>query len=485
MIAEITLNREILRREAKGSFYSFVRYAWPIIEPKTTYVDGWHIQVVCDHLQKVASFDIEKLIVNIPPRHMKSIIACVMFPAWVWGERPHLSFIYGSHSQALATRDSIKTRELITSMEYKAVFDQEWTLADDQNAKTDFKNTEGGARKSVGVGTGLVGFGGDFLFCDDPLNPLGAHSEVARNSANNWVDYLGTRMNNPNKYARVTVMQRVHANDPSGHLLEKDPSFQRLILPAEYDSEAELKSKTILRFKDPRREKGELLWPNQWTKKSIDDMKLTLGDDANAQLNQDPKTSGGGFFPPEYWKRFSTPPSPILETATFVDCAQKPGVSNDWSVWATWARTTDGYFLIGLSREKTDFPLLEAITINVFNTLKPNAVVIEDKSAGSSLIQNLRTHTTIPIFAYDPGQRDKTVRASAAKPMVKSGRCFIPDYPIMGTDEKGKEINLIEEFVKEHEKFLKTKHDDMVDTTSMMYEHFLKRDVTGPRVRGL
>ncbi len=482
---QIAIEKEISRRLAKDSLYHFTRYVWNVIEPETPFQDGWHIKVLCEHAEALARFDIQKLNVNMPPRHMKSIIWCVMLPAWVWGKRPNLSFIYGSHSLALATRDSIKTRMILYSEEYKEVFEPDWAFTDDQDQKTIFKNTKGGVRKSVGVGSAVTGEGGDFLIVDDPINALEAHSEIARDEAIRWFDtVLSTRINNPRRYAKAVIMQRLHEKDLSGHLIKKDSTFQHLILPARFNPEAENKSKTVLNFKDPRTKKGDLLWPNRWDDKAITDLETSLGDDANAQLDQEPRASGGGFFPKEYWKFYEAPPSEILSTTLFIDAAQKPGVSNDYSVFALWARTRNGYYLLDIMREKTDGPMLEELTIQMANKWCPDEIVVEDKSAGSSLIQYLLAYTSLPVLPFNPGRLSKEVRAAAAKPTVKAGKCFLPLRKIMGTED-GKEVNLIEVFVKEHEKFLKTAHDDIVDTTSMMVKHFNTFETFQPGIRSL
>ena len=474
IIKQIALEREALRRKAKNCFYSFVKYLWTTIEPETTFVDGWHIYLKAKHFEAVKDFTISKLIVNEPPRHMKSTVGTVLFPAWVWGHYPHRSFIYGSHNQQLSTRDSIKCRQVIESEAYQEVFEPDWKLAGDQNQKTVFTNTRGGTRLAVGVGTGIVGFGGDYLGVDDPIDALQVHSEDVRRNAIDWIDYFfGTRINNPNANAKFLIMQRLHDNDPSGYLMRKDETFQRLILPAEYDPDAKIKSKTSLPYKDPRTKRGELLWPEQWGQTAIDEARIRLGDDASAQLNQNPQSPGGGFFPPEYWKYYDVSPSPILELVLFIDAAQKPGVSNDYSVFALWARTSTGYYLMDLMREKTDGPLLEELTVQFYNKWKPDEVVIEDASAGSSLIQYLLAQTSIPVLPFKPRFK-KEVRAAAAKPTIKAGKCFLPKRPIYGTED-GKEVNLVEVFVREHEKFLKAEHDDTVDTTSMLVKHFSTR----------
>jgi predicted phage terminase large subunit-like protein len=487
-LKQIEIEKEISRRLARVSLYHFTKYFWKLIEPETPFVDGWHIKAICDHLEAVARFDIQKLIINIPPRHMKSILGCVAFPAWVWVDQPDKSFIYGSHSATLATRDSIKTRQIIESQLYRETFNIDWKLLGDQNLKTSFKNSRGGTRHSVGVGSGITGFGGDFLFIDDPTSALDAHSELARDEAIRWNDtVLSTRINNPKKYAKVLIMQRLHENDLTGHLI-KTNNYDRLILPAEFDPDAddESKSKTALNFIDPRQKKGELLWPNQWDEKAIEDAKITLGQDAEAQLNQTPKPPKGGLFPIEDWRFYEASPSSILETGLFIDAAQKPGVSNDYSVFAVWARTENAYFLLDLWQQKTDAPTLEALTLSYSEKWRPNAVVIEDKSAGSSLIQYLLYKTSLPVLPFDPGQRDKVVRATAATPTVRAGKCYLPKAPIMiQDDESRKTVNLIDLFVKQHNKFPKTKHDDMVDTTSMMIEFFSKRSLSGPRIRSI
>lgn len=486
LIEYIKTQRELLRRKSFDSLYHFTRFMWSVIEPETPFVDGWHIYVICKHLEAVTTFDITRLVVNEPPRHMKSIIVCVMWPAWVWGRLPNRSFIFGSHSLGLAQRDSIKCRQLIESPEYRSVFDQDWALVDDQNTVTAFTNDCGGTRRSVGVGSSITGQGGDYLVVDDPHDVGEIYSELSREKVKFWHDkVLSSRINNPKKNAKVLIMQRLHEDDLTGHILKKHPDCDRLILPGRYnpDREPELVSKTRLQFEDPRTEKGALLWPERWDDKSFKELEDSLEDEAEAQINQDPKSGKGGLFPRDNWKFYDAPPSTILELVLFGDCAQKPGISNDYSVLALWARSDNGFYLLDLLREKTDAPLLESLVIQKYNEKKPNDVVIEDKSAGSSLIQYLQTQTTIPVLAYDPLQRDKVVRATAATPTVRAGKCFLP-REIKGTDE-GKPVNLIKLFIKEHESFPRSKHDDMVDTTSMMVEYFSKRGTIQPRIRTL
>lgn len=496
LINSIRIDQEIQRRDAFRSLYSYVKYMWDVIEPEVPFKDGWHIQAICDHLEAVTEFQIRNMTINEPPRHMKSSVVCVMWPSWVWGHYPGRSFIFASHSAGLAQRDSIKTRQLIESPKYKAVFNQDWTLLDDQNTTSVFTNSRGGSRRSVGVGTKIVGQGGDYLVVDDPNDSNEINSEAHREKVIYWYDNVfSTRVNNPQKNAKLVVMQRLHEADLTGHINEKyGDKYDRLVLPGKYDKRVEtdddlefMKSKTALGFQDPRSQDGEVLWPEQWDEHSLIELETSLEGNAEAQIQQNPVLKSGGLFPKHHWKEYTSPPSTVIHTATFVDCAQKPGISNDFSVFATWAKTENGFYLIGFERRKTDAPLLESLSESVYERFKPDAFVIEDKSAGSSLIQTLRANTTIPVIAYDPKQRDKVVRATAATPTVAAGKCYLPRH-ISGqvtTKQGTQDVNLIDIFKKEHEAFPKAKNDDTVDTTSMMVEYFLKFRGNGPRIRSL
>ncbi len=489
----VQVERAILKREAPHNLKSFTQLMWPIIEPATPYIDGWHITAVCRHLEACSRFDIRRLLINMPPRHMKSILVSVMFPAWIWLLNPERRFICASYARALAVRDGIKMRTLIDSALYQDSFKPKWTLRDDKNEKLNFENTATGFRLSTSVEGQATGEGGDFLIVDDPLSAQDAVSVAAREGAARWLKtVMSSRANNAKRHCRIMVMQRLHDEDPSGVVLkdsEKENAYEPLILQARYESKPAVKSKTSLGFVDPRRVDGELLWPERFDEKAIKELELDLDSEghgqSHAQLQQDPKPKEGGLFKSLWWKRYDTSPSSIIETVQFWDCAQKPGITNDWSVCATWAKTAAGFFLLDIWREKVEEPELEVAAVSQADLWRPDAIVIEDKSAGSSVIQHLLRETTLPVLPYNPGKADKELRATAASPTVKAGKCHLPSKPIYGKDESGREINLIEAFIKEHERFNKAPHDDMVDTTSMMVAYFVKRGVAQPRIRSL
>ena len=457
------------------NFYTFIKKFWHVIEPGTVFKDGWHVHAICLHLSAVTEFKIPKLIVNIPPRHMKSIIISAMWPAWVWLKYPHRKFIYASYSQSLALQDSVKTRDIILSSEYQRLISGAWELREDANLKSEFQNTKGGVRVATSVGGTLTGKGGDYLVADDPQSATEAHSEAIREEANRWWgEVMSSRANDPNQVGRVVIQQRLHESDLTGTLLKKG-GYQHLVLPAVYESNSKIKSDTALNFKDPRTKDGELLWPERFDKKAIDELKIDMGSLASSgQLQQDPKPADGGMFKRKWWKWYREIPPDVEQIVQFWDCAQKPGVTNDYSVCATWAKTSTGFYMLDLWREKVEAPDLERAVKTNFSKHNANAVVIEDKSSGSSLIQTLLRETDLPVIPYDPGRLDKITRASAVTPKVESGRCFLKET-----------IDGIEDFLLEHEKFPSAAHDDTVDTTSMMIEYFSMRGTSRPRVRTL
>lgn len=496
-----TINQNLLRlanikRESLKSLRYFTQTFWHLIEPGQPYVHGWHIETACEHLEHAANFNFQELIMNWPPRHMKSILVGVMFPAWVWAheEWSHRRFICASYSERNSVRDGLKMRLILQSKLYQDVFTPNWTLREDQNQKLKFDNTSSGFRFSTSVGGAVTGEGADYLIVDDPVNALDTNSEAIRTEANEWWDIsLSTRANNPKAHCKIIIMQRLHENDLTGHVMKKAQRPKKrahLIFQAKYESKSDFKSQTPLVNYDPRKVDGELLWPQRFDGETLKQMAADLDStglgQSHAQLQQDPKPMTGSLFKRDWWLRYEKPPSQIFETIQFWDCAQKPGITNDFSVCVTWARCGIGYFLLDIWRKKVEAPFLESMAIQKFRQFKPDGIVIEDKSAGSSLIQYLQRFEDfqIPVLAYQP-RGDKEVRATAATPTVQSGKCFLPLTPIWGDDEIGNPINLIEAFITEHERFPKAAHDDIVDTTSMMVDFFNKRIPINPRIRSL
>ena len=281
---------------AETSLLSFIKQAWQVLEPSTPFKSGWHIEAICDHLEAVANNQIKNLIINIPPRHMKSLSVSVFFPCWVWINKPETRWLYSSYAQDLSTRDSIKCRRLIQSLWYQARWSGRYTITSDQNQKTRFDNNHMGYRLSTSVGGLGTGEGGDYNIVDDPHNVLQAESDVKRASTLMWwFETMSSRQNNPENSHKIVDMQRLHENDLTGAILERELDYVHLCLPAEFEKEN--KCKTFL-FEDPRTEERELLWEEKYDREAIEDLKKNLGNEyaIAGQLQQRPAPRGGGMF---------------------------------------------------------------------------------------------------------------------------------------------------------------------------------------------
>ncbi|HUK89449.1 MAG TPA: phage terminase large subunit [Blastocatellia bacterium] len=213
----------------------FVRQSWRILEPFTPFVDNWHIGLICEYLEAVSAGELLRLVINVPPRHMKSILVTVDFPAWEWTFNPSLKFFCGSYVAALSTQHSVACRRLIESEWYRKRWGHICSLMPDQNEKTRYETTALGSRLAVQVGTG-TGASADRVILDDPNNADEVESDAAREKTIDWFRSTASqRLNDAKRSAIVIVMQRLHERDLCGYVLGELGGFTHLCLPAEYE----------------------------------------------------------------------------------------------------------------------------------------------------------------------------------------------------------------------------------------------------------
>ena len=444
----------IERELCKRSLHEFVKRAWRTIEPGNPYIDGWHVGVICEHLAAVTNGDINRLLINIPPGTMKSTLVSVFWPAWEWGARgkPHHRFIGASHEMGLATRDAMRMRRLVTSEWYQRLWPLEFS--GDQNQKTYFENKQTGFRQACPVSS-MTGRRGDRVIWDDPHSAESALSDAARTTdLRIFRETLPTRLNVPTESAIIIVMQRLHEQDVSGEILANDLGYVHLCLAMEYDS-ASVKANEI-GFTDPRKEDGDLLFPERFTREVVDRDKKILGPWAVAgQFQQRPAPLGGGIFKDEWWKFYDAMPS-CEYRVIYADTAMKTAEQNDYSVFQCWAKAGGNIYLVDQIRGKWEAPEL-MVQARAFwakhratgsGTLR--AMRIEDKASGTGLIQSLKREG-IPVEAIQR-QRDKVTRAMDAAPSIHAGLVYIP-----------KQAPFISDFMHEFSSFPNGLHDDQID----------------------
>lgn len=469
---------EAVRAElARRSLRRFIEDAWHIIEPTTVFCPGWHIDAICEHLEAVSRGEIRDLLINMPPRHMKSTIIAVMWPVWEWITYPSRRWLFASYAASLSTRDSLKCRRLIESPWFQKRYGNSFKLAGDQNAKNRFENSETGYRIATSVGGSGTGEGGDIIVVDDPHNVHEANSKAVIETTINWWDEtMSTRGNDPNTVARVIVMQRISDLDLSGHVLAKG-GYEHLCLPAEYEERRTVfiggKPKSVVTselvtsigWRDPRTKDGELLWPQRFTPAALAKLKVSLGSYGVAgQLQQRPAPRGGGVLKSSWMPRYGRPPI-LKRRVIYVDTASKTSTRNDYSVFLLAGLGNDGrVYGLDLIRGKWEGHELEKKAIDFWNKHRGydfrlscplSKMLVEDASAGTGLIQNIKKKGGIPIKGITR-RKDKLERAYDVQSSLEAGLFLLPE-----------EAPWISDFTKEVDEFTKDDshpHDDQVDT---------------------
>ena len=432
------------------------------------------------HLEAVSRGEIRNLLINIPPRHMKSLLVSVFWPAWEWTQWPERRFLCSSYSLSLSIRDSVKCRRLIESPWYRARWGHLFMLSGDQNVKSRFDNNRSGYRLSTSVGGTVTGEGGDRIICDDPNNVAEVLSDAVRRNTNDWWDMaMSTRVNDPKTSVKVIVMQRCHQQDLSGHLLEQG-GYEHLCLPAEYEGS---KHVTLTGFSDPRTEPDQLLWPEQFGRKEIDGWKVSLGSYGSAgQLQQRPSPIGGGIFK-RHWFRYIQPrganlppvqvpmadgttmsipaievPRGRVEEVQSWDCSFKDLNTSDYTAGQVWGRYGSMFLLGDQVRGRMDCPT----TVKAIRELSAKwpgcvAILIEDKANGPAVIQMLSSE--IPgIIPVNPSG-GKVARAQAVSPLVEAGNVYLP-HPSSAP--------WVNDFIEECVQFPNGAHDDQVDAMTQV-----------------
>jgi len=490
-LARPNVRAKVDRELATRSFGEFVRQAWHVIEPRTPFVPGRHIDAIIEHLEAVTRGDIRQLLINVPPRHMKSLLVSVLWPAWEWILHPERRWLYASYAASLSIRDSVRCRNLIESPWYQRFWGDRFALASDQNTKTRFDNDRSGYRIATSVGGAVTGEGGDRIVCDDPHNVQEAESDSIRKGTTDWYDVvMSTRVNDPRTAAKIVVMQRCHQQDLSGHLLEQG-GWEHLCLPAEYEGSTRA---TSIGFVDPRKNLAELLWPERFGPTEIETLKVSLGSyGAAGQLQQRPSPAGGGMFKRE-WFRYFQPrganlppvivrlpdgtlrsivaveaPQHVDEQIQSWDCSFKDLLTSDYVVGQVWARLGASFLLGDQVRARMDCPAtVKAVRELTQKWPKTIAKLIEDKANGSAVIQML-AHEIPGLLPVNP-QGGKIGRAAAVSPLIEAGNVFLPhpDYAPWVTD-----------FVEECVAFPNGAHDDQVDamTQALLRWHMAPRQV--------
>lgn len=350
--------------ERHGGLLNFVRYFWSVLEPRTEFVEGWPLEAVCMHLEAVTYGEITKLLINVPPGFMKSLLVDVFWPAWEWGplDMPHMRYVTFSYTPDITQRDNGRFRDLLQSDRYRSLWGERFTLQ--KTGEHEVNNNRTGFKFASSVGGVSTGQRGTRVILDDPHNVKVVESDTVRTETVRWFrESMSNRLSDMQTSAIVVIMQRLHMDDVSGEILSREFSYCHLMIPMEFDSTVYPTDGSYrgndLGWIDPRAldddgeflpaheldaRNGELAWPERFPAHVVAGFKYELGPHAYAgQYAQSPMARKGGIFDIAWWNLWEPPESGKFPPMQFViaslDSAFTEKEENDpsgFTVWGVW-----------------------------------------------------------------------------------------------------------------------------------------------------
>lgn len=432
---------------AQKDFLTFVEQTWE------GFIHGRHHKLMAEKFNRVATGDLKRVIINMPPRHTKSEFASFMLPAWLMGRNPRLKIMQTTHTAELAFRFGRKTRNLMNSQEYLKVFPKV-SLRSDSQAAGRWETDKGGEYFAAGVGGAVTGRGADLLIIDDPHSEQDALSPTALEHAYEWYT-SGPRQRLQPGGTIVIVMTRWAENDLTGKLLRQQA---RDILADKWE---------IIEF-PALMPNDEPLWSEFWKKEDLLAVKGSLSVGKwEAQWQQNPTSDVSAIIKRDWWKKWEKKELPSLEyVMQSYDTAFSKQESADYSAITTWGvfypkeGEPPNIILCDARKGRWDFPELRRKALDEYKYWEPEMVLIEAKASGMPLTQELR-QMGIPVTNYSPSRgNDKITRVNSVAPLFESGLVWYPD------------TSWAEDVVEECAAFPAGEHDDYVDTMSQALRRF-------------
>lgn len=487
-------NRALLL--AKYDLRRFQRLGFATINPGTKFSHNWHLDYLdyllmrtlppSSPLNPTPEAQIKRLIINVPPRTMKSEKVSIIFPAFLHGHFPHLRILKAAHSSTLAEMFNLKSRRIMASPWYQHMFPNVIPSEDGRKYKlidtvSFFETLQKGSSRCTTPESNIIGHGGNYIFVDDPLDPESAESETLSQKVSSWFDAsIYSRIDQPETDVIIHVSQRLSMRDLTAFLLEKNQhlaphdQWHHVVLPARATE-----TKTFHYFNESFTFKeGEMLTP-RITKEKLDYEFASNPYNASGQYQQDPIPLGNTLLDPATIIP-AEPIDPAVKPNRIVqswDTAIKTGVKNDYSVCLTFFEYEGFTLLVNCFQARLDFPALEKAVYNQAALYNPHVLLIEDKGSGQQLLQNLRqTNNPLPTIAITPA-KSKEIRAAAIAPLLTTGVVRRPhNHP---------QLTWTAEFNQQLIRFPKGKHDDIVDAFTQYVAHYREVIVAPYRIRSL
>jgi predicted phage terminase large subunit-like protein len=444
----------VLRALLRVNLRYFIQKVFATVSPGDIYLHNWHLDAIVHQLMLVHSGESRRLLINQPPRSLKSICVSVAYVAWMLGHDPTSQIIVASYSGDFAGELHRQFRMVISSEWYQEVF-PELRLA--KETGLELVTTKGGGRFSASVGGTLTGRGADLIIIDDPLNANELHSETARKRVIDW--YGGAlihRLNNKERNAIIAVMQRLHEDDLAGHLLEQG-GWNHLNLPA---IALENEAIELGNGRKQLRRTGDILHPERESRAALEAIRREVGSLLfSAQYEQQPVPAEGNVIKRAWFSAYENLPTGLSPSRIVQswDIAMTTGDHNDYSVGTTWLAHKNEAYLVHVYRARLEYPELRRKVIALATEHRAESILIEDAGPGMNLLQDLRVNRpngmTAPIGIKPDGSKADRMVAQSAK--IEAGQVHLPtNAPWLG------------DFLTELLSFPNGRHDDQVDSVS-------------------
>jgi predicted phage terminase large subunit-like protein len=445
----------------RHDFMSFIERSFYELNPQTRFLPGPHIEVMASKLEACRKGKSKRLIINLPPRGLKSHCTSISFAAWWLGHNPAGHVICASYGQDLADKLARDCRTIMVSAWYQRLFA---TRMANRQAVHDFTTTDQGTRMATSVGGVLTGRGADLILIDDPLKPDEALSETRRKAVNEWYDNtLLSRLNDKNNGSIIIIMQRLHQDDLVGHVLEQE-DWDVLSFSAIADKDETHLIENPFGTRLFKRNAGDALHPERESLTTYQTIRQTIGEyNFTSQYQQDPSPPGGAMVKTGWLKFFELgeQPAEFSRIVQSWDTANKATELSDFSVCTTWGVLYKQYYLLDVFRRKLNYPDLKRAVLELAKNHGARTIVIEDKASGTQLIQDLRFEGLLGIIEYKPPPgTDKVMRMHAQTAMFENGLVFLP-----------RTASWLPDFVHELTGFPGTRHDDQVDSTTQFLDY--------------
>lgn len=449
------ISDQLVRSVYANSFHTFVTRAFSVLNPGETFIEGMYLRALCHTLQRVAAGETRRSIITLPPRHLKSHVVSVAFPAWLLGRNPSEKIACASYGSSLSEDFGRQTRDLMRSPFYRETFPG--TILDPTKASAvEFHTTAKGRRFSTSVGGSLTGKGGSVLLYDDLMKADDALSLVKRDACHTWFrNTAANRLNDPAAGAIVIVAQRLHVDDLVGRLIPSG-DWDVLNLPAIATGVQVLALGDGAKW---NRKIGDLLHPERIDQNELDRIRREMGSSSfEAQYQQSPVLPGGNLVKREWFRCYEGPPRPSQYEAIVQswDTASVPGIDNDYSVCTTWGLINDHIDLLDVHRAQDHYPDLLRTARLLRTKWKPLLILVEKAGVGIALGNELLRDNLRDVQALSV-KSSKVERMALQCHKIEAGKVRLP-----------KNEPWLDLFLTEVAEFPNGRYDDQVDSMSQV-----------------